>query len=228
MISIIIPAYNEEKRIDQCLDEWRKYCWNARDMVEILVVPNGCTDHTKELAIQDLLDFERARVHSLPIASKGEAVKWGMLNAQGDLRYMADVDLSAPPYMLDVMIDVMNRCKSDIVIGDRYGHPNLVKMSWKRRITGEIFQEIVRLSTGLKLNDTQCGFKLFKRNAADFLFSNMRTSGLAFDVDILARAVRNGYYVTGCPILWNENKESKVKLWKDPYRMLGEVLTIRS
>jgi dolichyl-phosphate beta-glucosyltransferase len=226
MISIILPAYNEQDRIASCLFNIHRWVLQHPAInLEVIVVNNGSTDRTIEnaLAMSSLLLFP-VRVITIPERSKALAVKTGILAANGDILLMADVDLSTPTDEFPKFIDAV-MAGADIVIGSRRMPGSQVTQSIKRRAIGWIFS----LLTGLVLpgiKDTQCGFKAFRRGAGKWLFERMTMTSMAFDVEILLAARRKGYIISELPVQWKENTDSRVKLVQDSWRMAADVFRL--
>jgi dolichyl-phosphate beta-glucosyltransferase len=224
-LSVIIPAYNEASRIHECLGSWTSYLWNSTSYpFEIIVVLNGCTDNTLGMLQYWLEEWVQVKAIVLDKAGKGAAVRAGMLAASGRYCYMADVDLSTPASAVREFINIIACRRHDLVIGSRC-NPTIVKQSARRALMGRIFHVLTsKIVPGIQ--DTQCGFKMFTNEAAVNLFSNLQTTGWAFDVEILREARRNGYRIAEHPVVWKENGESKVRPVRDSLRMVGELAKI--
>ncbi len=245
-ISIVIPAYNEETRIIPTLEKVYGYFASMGTEFEIIVVDDGSKDNTVEIVKQ----WQRTR--KIPSPSRGEgrgegakektvkiishsanrgkgaAVRTGVLEAGGELILFSDADLSTP-------IEEFEKLKKavddgyDIAIGSR-GLPDskiAVPQPWYRRYVGKIFPYLVRLIVMKNFRDTQCGFKLFKKEAGKALFGELQTAGFAFDVEILYRAVKSGLKTKEIPVVWLNSPQSKVTMIKEPFKMLVAVLKIR-
>lgn len=189
------------------------------------MVDDGSTDGTARL-----LEHEPGiRVISLPEnRGKGAAVRAGVLAAHGDLVLVSDADLAAPLGEVAVLREAIDR-GNDIAIGSRGlrdAHV-LVHQRRHRELMGKAFNVIVRRLIGLPFRDTQCGFKLFRRDAAGTLFDDLATTGFAFDVEILARAHRAGLAVAEVPITWRDKPGTTVSLFGSSSRMLLDVFRIR-
>lgn len=226
MLSIIIPAYNEEKRLPDALD--RILAWNqtAPFAVEILVVENGSSDRTTEIAESYASRFTNIRVlHSGK--GKGAAVRVGMLAGLGDYLFICDSDLSMPIHEISKFLPP-KIVGYDIVIGSREA-PGSVRYNEPigRHIMGRIFNWLVRVLAVPGFSDTQCGFKLFRRQAAHDLFTRQTLASWTFDVEILYLALQRGYKVTEVPIHWYFNGDSRVKPLQDTWRMFWDVVGIR-
>lgn len=228
-LSVIIPAYNEERRLPETIHEVSLYLGNQDYKSEILVVENGSTDKTTEVAWSNLnyatnpLPNVRGRViHSFK--GKGVAVKSGMLMGQGTWLYMCDVDLSTPIEFLKRFLPP--NFEGDVGIGSR-SVPGASRFNEPvtRKITGRVFNRLTRiLIPGVK--DTQCGFKIFKRRAALDIFNRVTIPGFAFDVEVLYLALKLGYEVQEIGVPWYYNGDSRVHPIRDSLRMGRDIAKI--
>jgi len=222
-ISIIIPAYNEERRILPTLEKVYGYFSEKRKMdFEIIVVDDGSKDNTEKVIKNFAKDkFERVKlIKHRKNKGKGAAVKTGVLEARGDLILFTDADLSTPIEEFEKLKKTIER-GYDIVIGSR-GLPEskiVVPQPWYRRYIGRLFPLFVRLIVMKNIRDTQCGFKMFKKKIAKELFANLETSGFAFDVEI--------YSVKEIPIIWINSPASKVTFLKGPIKMLKDLFKMK-
>ncbi len=159
---------------------------------------------------------------------KGEAVKAGMLHARGTVRMFSDADLSTPITELPKLLNCLES-GCDICIGSRALQPELVRkhQPWYRETMGKIFNLIVQLLILRGIKDTQCGFKAFRSEVAEAVFPHLKTSGFAFDVEILFLARSLGYKVCEIPVLWYNDERSKVHPIRDAAKMLIEIVKIR-
>jgi glycosyltransferase involved in cell wall biosynthesis len=212
-ISIIIPAYNEEKRLPATLQRVRAYLDAASwDFAEIVVVDDGSHDGTAELA-----RAAGARVLQNPgNRGKGYTVRHGMLEARGEWALFTDADLSSPIEELDKLIDAVDRAGAQAAIGSRAVDRSLVGVHQPlfREYIGRLFNLVIRAITGLPFHDTQCGFKLFEAAAAREIFQRQRLDGFGFDVEVLFIAQRLGYRALEVPVRWNDVAGTKVSLWR--------------
>lgn len=223
MISIIIPAHNEARRLPLSLGAIQTYIADYPGDYEVIVVANGCIDDTVRVTRRCM---PGARVIELKEAGKGLAVRTGMLEAQGDLLYMCDADLSTPIRWLYALANVP---AVDIVIGSREGPgARRYNESTRRHISGRIFNLLIRCMTGLPYQDTQCGFKLFHRVAARDLFSECIIDGFAFDVEVLWLARCMGYRVREVGVHWYNDPRTTVHLWRDSARMIRDIIRMRT
>lgn len=226
-LSIIIPAHNEEKRLPQTLDQVIQFCSLQKFGVEVIIVENASRDRTLDIAYSYAGKYESViKVIHEDLPGKGRAVKKGMLSASGDYLFFADADFSMPveeilkfiPPVVDVPIAIASRETAGAI---RYHEPGY------RHLTGRIFNSVIRLLVLPALHDTQCGFKMFRADAAKVLFQKQTLMGWAFDVELLYIASIKNYPILEIPIPWYFNPESKVSVIRDSWRMFLEILAIR-
>jgi dolichyl-phosphate beta-glucosyltransferase len=222
-LSIILPCYNEERRIERCLDAlfkfmpWQGYSW------EIIAVDDGSTDATWEILDGHAQVFR----NFFPVLNrhrgKGFAVRTGMLMASGFYRLFMDVDLSTPLTEIpNVLASIRDH---EIVIGSREINREKVRATWKRRIMGRLFHALIAdIVPGIL--DTQCGFKCFRDYVADDLFRLQKLDGMAFDVELLYLARMKGYTVKEMPVAWTHDADSRVRTISTSMEMLFSVMNI--
>ena len=211
-ISAVIPAYNEEKRLPPSLARMATYLadelkWPA----EILIVNDGSKDATVEVARSQAAELEREGLSIRVIENpgnrgKGYSVRNGMLEAQGDWVLFSDADLSAPIEELIKLLDAVQEAKADGAIGSRALDRSLIGVHQPifREYSGRAFNLIVRIVSGLPFSDTQCGFKLFRRDTVQQIFSRQLLERFGFDVEILFLARKLGYEIVEVPVRWND------------------------
>jgi glycosyltransferase involved in cell wall biosynthesis len=226
-LSVVIPAFNEEKRIGATLEAVLAYLGEQAYAWEVLVVDDGSFDGTAAIAARFVGDDKRVKIERLRHAGKGWAVRHGMLAASGDYRFMCDADLAMPIQQLGDFVRRMAE-GHDIVIGSRqkagarrFGEP------FGRHIMGRVFNWCVRMLAVRGFEDTQCGFKCFRGSVADELFRLQRTKGFAFDVEILYMAARKGLKVIEIPIDWHHQESSKVRPYVDSFVMLRDATLVK-
>ena len=222
-ISVIIPAYNEEKRIGRSLAHIKDYLQNKCANFEIIVVDDGSKDQTAETA----RSFGCRVLTNSSNRGKGYSVKRGMLAAQKDIVLFSDADLSTPIEELGKFLPALEN--HDFLIASRNIKEALrvEDQGWLRKIMGKIFNLIVRFVAGCDVADSQCGFKVFKRSVAKALFSRQTFDGFAFDVEILHIASQLGFSFREIPVCWQNDRQSKVKPFRDSIRMFRDVVRIR-
>ena len=233
--TIIIPAYNESKRIIRSLKDIDEYILkkSTGSSYEVIIVDDGSTDNTKDV-VDNWINNEAKNKSSYKIISykqnqgKGYAVREGFLNTNSELVLYTDADGASPIEEAEKLLLVINE-GFDIVCGSRIlkSRETKVDMSVKRRFVGFVFQCILK-SLGLAdLKDTQCGFKLFKTNAAKDLAKKQKCFNYSFDIEYLFLAKKYGYKIKEVPINWYHVEGSKVNILRDSVKMLAEVLKIR-
>ena len=194
---------------------------------EVLVVDDGSTDATAEVAASTAGSDRRMRVESVPHWGKGWAVRTGMLAARGRFRLMFDADMAMPATQIGGFLARMEE-GWDIVIGSR--EASGAKRSGEsaaRHFRGRVFNRVVSLLAVSGYRDTQCGFKCFEAQAAETLFSIQRANGFGFDVEVLFLAQRLGMRIKDIPIDWYYHEGSKVKPVRDSFLMLRDILSVR-
>ena len=227
LLSIIVPALNEEGRLPDTLAQISGFLQAQRYTAEVLVVDNGSTDRTAEIAAEFSRSHSGFRLLQHPRRGKGLALRLGMRAARGEYRFICDADLSMP-------IEEMNRFLPpglegyDIAIASReapgavrYGEPAY------RHWIGRIFNALVRALAVPHFQDTQCGFKCFRASVAEDLFSVQRLDGWTFDVEVLFIGLQRGYRVVEVPIPWTYNPGSRVRPLRDSLTMLADLFRIR-
>jgi dolichyl-phosphate beta-glucosyltransferase len=225
--SLIIPAHNEETRLPETLKQVLDFATRQSFPIEILVVENGSLDKTFQIAQDFAAQHSQMQVLQNAQSGKGRAVRQGMLAAQGEYRFMCDVDLSMP-------MDEINRFLPpalqgyDIAIASREA-PGAVRHDepYYRHFVGRIYNGLIRTLALPGLQDTQCGFKCFMGNVAEDLFTRQTLTGWSFDVEVLFIARLLGYKVVEIPIHWYYNSHSKISVVRDSFKMGVDLLTIR-
>jgi dolichyl-phosphate beta-glucosyltransferase len=227
-LSVVIPAYNETARLEPTLRRVIDHCRVHHPAFEIIVVDDGSTDGTPELV--ERIGAEEHRVKLIALGAnrgKGAAVRAGMLAARGREVLFSDADLATPIEELDKLRRrLADGC--DIAIGSRAapGADIRVRQHPMRELMGRTFNLMVRVAALGGIRDTQCGFKLFRRDAAHDLFGHACLDGFAFDVEVLWLA-RGRYQVAEVPVVWSHVDDSKVSPGGDAARMFVDLLRIR-
>ncbi len=223
-VSIIIPAYNEEKRIGKTLKSYTEYFDKQyKENYEIIVIPNNCTDKTEEVVAQF-----NVRTHTIPnINDKGMAVRAGFRVADTDLIGFVDADGSTPPEAFDDLIKNINNY--DGIIASRWmqGAQVSPKQPLTRRIASRTFNLLVRTFFGLKLHDSQCGAKLFTKKCAKETIEKLDITRWAFDVDFLFKAKKLGFKITEIPTVWADDPNSVLNVKKASIEMFLALLRLR-
>ena len=225
--SLIIPAHNEERRLPPTLRTVDAFLTRQPFTSEILVVENGSQDFTAVVTEAYAAEHPRVRLIRESRRGKGLAVRRGMLEASGEYRFICDADLSMP--IEEVLKFVPPQLEQyEVAIGSReapgarrYNEPAY------RHLMGRVFSTLVKLLAMPGFEDTQCGFKCFRREAALDIFGVQRLDGMSFDVEALYIARKRGYRIVEVPIDWYFMSESRVRLVQDSLRMFSDILTIR-
>jgi dolichyl-phosphate beta-glucosyltransferase len=231
LLSLIIPAYNESQRLPACLRELAEYLASRSGPVEIVLVDDGSSDGTAEVAQvhgEELgLDL-RVVAHGRNLG-KGRAVGSGVDAARGELMLFFDADLSYPCEAIDEATTLLASSGAEIVIGDRslVNAPEPPRSGVLRRVAGETFAWLVSHTVLDGISDSQCGFKLFRAHVARRLFANLTVLGFGFDVEILYMAQRMGYRIARMPIVPIHREGSSVNLPLDSARMFVDLFKIR-
>ncbi|MBC7224926.1 MAG: glycosyltransferase family 2 protein [Anaerolineae bacterium] len=238
LVSVVIPAYNEEVRLPGTLEQVVAYLERQDYPWEVIVVDDGSEDRTAEIAEGFAQRYPGVRVIRNPHRGKGYTVRTGMLAGQGDYILFSDADLATPIEELEKLLAYLER-GYDVAIGSRegvgavrHGEP------WFRHFIGRVFNLLVRLVAVGDFQDTQCGFKAFRQQAAKDIFSSLRLYGedapeikggavTAFDVELLFLALKKGYKVKEVPVVWRYGKHSKVNPLRDSIHMFRDVLAVR-
>ncbi|MDW8258256.1 MAG: glycosyltransferase family 2 protein [Gammaproteobacteria bacterium] len=234
-LSIVIPAFNEERRLPKTLNQIIGYLAGSRPNAratntEILVVDDGSSDATAETVARIArLHPQVGLLRNSGNRGKGYSVRHGMLHAKGEWILFTDADLSAPIEELEKLFRAAEKQEAAVAIGSRALDRKLigVHQSWARENAGRVFNLCMRAIVGLNLWDTQCGFKLFRRDAARAVFSRQRLDGFGFDVEALYIAHRLGYKIAEVPVRWNHVEGTKVDLFGDSARMFADLFRIR-
>lgn len=230
-LSVIIPAFNEEKRLPTYIQEIMDYLKMFEGQYEVIIVDDGSTDNTSRIVESFKVRYPTLNLIKIDKnCGKGYAVRKGMLNASGRLRLFADADGTIPINELEVLIAAIDN-GADIAVGSKALRRTGGDSRWKRhrKIAGAIFNFIVRALAVNGIRDTQCGFKLFKDKIAIDVFPKQRLDGFGFDVETLFIAQKRGYHIVEIPVKLAERiGGSKVRLLSDGFRMLIDILRIRA
>ena len=228
LLSLILPAYNEEKRLPDCMEKVAGFIASRPEPIEVILVENGSKDRTFAMGLDYMKQYPWLKVLHEDTPGKGNAVRRGMLEASGRYRMFADVDFSMPISEVNLFLPP-EREGYQVAIGSReaegavrYNEPP------SRHFTGRVFNLIVRTLLGLPdIHDTQCGFKCFSAEAAESLFRVQRIDGWAFDAEVLYIAKKYGYPIIEVPVQWYYDGNSKISVVQDSIKMFKELLQIR-
>src|SRR5271154_6066042 len=227
--SFIIPAYNESVRLRPTLHALLRHAQEQNWDVEILVVNDGSSDDTAQI----VREYGRSHPQVLLVENpgnrgKGYSVRNGMLHARGDICLFTDADLSSPISEAQKLFDAI-AAGADIAIGSRWLRTELQteRQPLYRQLFGRIFNLALRIILGLNFADTQCGFKAFRREAAQVIFPHQKIERWGFDPEILFLARRGGLRVKEVPVLWAHSEGTRLHPFRDGMRMFAELVRIR-
>jgi len=229
-LSIIIPAYNEQERLPLFLEDVRKYIDKTGIIAEVLIVDDGSKDSTADIVENVAAQDSRIKLlKQVPNQGKGAAVKRGILASKGKFAIYADADGATPISELDKFLPLMMN-NSEIIIGSRKAGSDEVDRSRKgiRALMGMFFYKIVNFFAVPGIQDTQCGFKMFRHDVAQNIFAKATEKGWAFDVELLYIAQLLGCTISEVPVNWHEVEGSKVNPMMDSLKMLVAIFRIRS
>ncbi len=228
--SIVIPAYNEEKRLGKTLEHVlacvRERCWDA----EVLVVDDGSTDATVEVVqLWRKSHPELYLIENPKNCGKGFSVRNGLLQASGEIVMFTDADLSAPIEEAELLFAAI-RAGADVAIGSRW--LDKVKQTKHqplyRRFFGRCYNWLTRTVMGLPYKDTQCGFKAFRREAAESIFRLQTIERWGFDPEVLFIAQKLDFRIVEVPVTWGHDERSRISYLRDGTQMLREMFEIRT
>ena len=227
LLSVVIPAHNEEHRLPPSLDKIDRFQRQQPFETEVVVVENGSRDRTYEIASALAQERPYLRVMRLEGRGKGAAVRQGMLAARGEYRFICDADLSMPiEQIVRFLPPILNRPAVAIASRETAGARRYAEPEY-RHFIGRVFNLIVRVMALPGLQDTQCGFKLFRADVAERVFPLQTLDGMSFDVEVLFIARRMGYRIQEVAIDWYHDPDTRVRLLEDSLRMFTDLLTIR-
>lgn len=232
-LAVVVPAFNEAQRLNETLPVVMTYLQVERPASELLVVDDGSTDGTAEVA--EAIFARNPAIKAQVLRSeknygKGHAVRTGLLASTAAIAIFTDADLSTPISELPRLIGPIEAGDYDIVFGSRALNRKLIgnRQPWQREQGGRLFNGLVRLLTGLPFADTQCGFKAFRMVAARPVIARATIDGFGFDVELLFRARKAGLRLLELPVRWGHAEGSKVSMMRDSSRMLKEILDLRA
>ncbi len=232
-LSIVIPAYNEEKRIVRTLPHIIQYLNRKRIDYEIVMIDDGSSDKTYELS-RKILTKNGADFNLLKNDKnfgKGYSFKKGFLNSSGKYVLLCDADLSTPIEEVENFLKAIKHENADIVIGIRTqkNSPNIPikRKKFLRTLSAKSFNKLVNLLFKLNIKDTQCGFKLFKRGKCEGIIEKLITKRFSFDVEILILARKNGLKIVEKRVEWKDSSHSSVRLLKDSIEMISSLLNLK-
>lgn len=215
-LSWIIPAYNEERRIEKTIREVEAYLKTKSFEYEIIVADSASRDKTREIVRRLAKEFVNIRLVELQNRGKGYAVRGGILASKGEIRIFSDADNSTAPQHFDDMIPFFEK-GFDIVISSRSpkdaaNASREIKEPWHRELLGKLGNLVIQIVGVWGIWDTQNGFKAFTGRAAEDIFSRQKITGFAFDIEVLALAKKLGYKIAIIPVRWKFDPDSRVNM----------------
>ena len=229
-LSIVIPAFNEEKRLGDTLDRILSFSAEKGIDSEIIIIDDGSSDATATIGgkYSHLHDGVRL-IRNEENMGKGFSIRRGFLASRAQLVLVTDADLSAPIEEFEALLNVMRSFNHDIVIGSRGVDPAKIeiKQPWLRRTMGKVFNRVVRSLTGLPFKDTQCGFKLLVREKVKPIIEIMKVDRFSYDVELLFLARTFGLRIAEVPVVWRDSRATRVRMIQDSMNMVWDVAKIR-
>ena len=228
-LSVVVPAYNEEDRIRPSLERLAAYYGEQPYPWDVTVVSDGSKDATNRIVEEFCTGNPKFRLIAYnPNRGKGYAVRKGVLEATGDWVLFCDADLATPQEETEKLLEHMHH-GADVAIGSRPLRESKleVRQPWYRELLGRCFNKAVQTLAIKGIDDTQCGFKMFTKNAAQDIFSRCKLDGFSFDFEALMIARDLGYRIDEVPIRWAHQEGSKVVLMRDGPRMLRDLVKLR-
>jgi dolichyl-phosphate beta-glucosyltransferase len=232
-VSIVIPAYNESERLGPPLKLIIDYLGESDQASEVIIVDDGSTDDTSEVARQSLADAPAVASQVIRYEQnrgKGFAVRTGLKAASANIALFSDADLSTPISEMSKLTDPLRNGEFDVTFGSRALDRSLIgtHQPWQREQGGKVMNLIIRKMSGLPFSDTQCGFKAFDLTRFRPLLDLMQIDRFGFDVEFLFVAAHNGLRLKEIPVRWNDVAGSKVSVMRDTMRMMNELRLVRA
>ncbi len=228
-LSIVIPAYNEAERIGPTIEKICDYFGKKKRSFDIVVINDGSRDDTANIVLDRAKGIKNITLlHNPTNQGKGSSIRKGMTHATHDLILLTDADLSTPIEEFEKLFPWIQK-GYDIVMGSRGLKESEIisRQPWYRQMMGKAFNLFVRTLILSGFRDTQCGFKLFRNEAAERIFGVSKINGFAFDVEVLFIARKMGYKIKEVPVRWINSPRSSVNLVRDPIKMLLDLLRIK-
>jgi len=235
-LSVIVPAYNEEKRLPATLQRMETYLKGRDFSYELIVVDDGSRDGTRQLVSEfaatrpwvRLLHYDSEQGHPLN-RGKGYAVRQGVLHSAGRDVLFSDADLSTPIEEMEKLLPPISRGDFDLAFGSRALPASVLKVHqpWYRELMGRTFNLFVQSIIGTTIRDTQCGFKAFRGEAAKKIFQLAQIDGFGFDTEVLFLAQKLQYRVVEVPVVWQHYDNSRVNPLLAPFGMISELIQVR-
>lgn len=226
-LTIVIPAFNEEKRIVSLMDAIEEYVSKKDFRIEVILVDNNSVDRTVEIFESYKKTIPNTRVVEKKLPGKGGAVREGMMVGEGEYILFTDADNATPISEADKLLRYAG--KYDVLIGSRYCDEGklAIPQPFIRRLGGRVINFIIQTLAVPGIKDTQCGFKMFHNKAAKEIFSLQTINGWSFDIEIIAIARKLGYLIKEVGITWYDNPNSRVSPLKDGLKMISDAWQVR-
>ena len=229
ILSVVIPAYNEEQRLPRTIEQVERYLHGRGTSYEVVIVDDGSTDGTRLVMDRAEARYDTVRVEAMPQnRGKGRALATGVAVARGEEVLVTDADLSTPIEELE-KLEAALRAGAGVAIASRAVKGLKVEISQPiyRVLMGKVFNLIVQLFLLPGIWDTQCGFKLFRADVAHDVFAHLTTDGFGYDPEVLYRAKKRGVRIAEVPVVWRNSAPTKVAAFSSSLDMLKHVLRIR-
>lgn len=228
MISLVIPTFNEARRLGKSLELLLQFLNSYQEEVEVIIADDGSTDPTVKVAEGFTSKFKQFKILRLPHKGKGAAVRAGFLESTGEIVVFTDADFSTPISEIDKLVGKIND-GFDIAVGSRALDRSLIKthQNFFREGMGKVFNFFVQTVAVPGISDTQCGFKAYRRETCQILFEKQIIHGFAFDVEVLYLARKHGFKVVEVPVLWYNDPDSSVNPVRDSIVTFYELFKIR-
>lgn len=227
LASVIIPAWNEERRISASLEKVSAFIQEQPSSIQVVVVDDGSDDATPIIAEEFARKYPFIKLVRNPHGGKGAAVKAGVAQAEGQYLIISDTDLSVPIEELSKFLPPMLDGYDLAIASREVAGAKRINEPYYRHLMGRAYNLLVQLAATPGIQDTQCGFKAFRREVARELFPYQTIEGWGFDVEILFIARRFGYHIVEVPVTWYYGTESKVKPVKDTLGMIRDLWQVR-
>ena len=227
-LSVVVPAFNEDKTIERCINEIVQFCTDQNFDYEIIIAEDGSTDGTVDIITRLSTANSRIKIlSSRKNLGKGKAVQNGMLHATKNYVGFMDADLSASPKEFLRCINYIH--DYDLVIGSRILRDDLghIQRPFSRTLFSHLYSFLFRILFNIPIKDTQCGFKLFNKQIIPKLLSRSIISGFAFDTEIIVSAYKQNLKIKEVAIEWSHDNASKINILKQIYYMGRDIIKIR-
>ena len=228
-LSIVVPCFNEEKRLPRTIEQIERYLAGQGTPYELILVDDGSTDGTRKIMDAAAKRSRRVRIQALPRnRGKGRALAEGVAAAGGSEILVTDADLSTPIEELDKLQAELAK-GAGVAIASRALRDSRVEISQPiyRVLMGKVFNLLVQVVLLPGIWDTQCGFKLFRADVAHDAFAKLTTDGFGYDPEVLYRAKQRGVRIAEVPVIWRNSAPTKVSPIKSSLDMFRHILRVR-